>query len=133
MWTAGDWAILIGAVGLLLGQVAGFIAAMVGLARQKEAKIERHEMSAKQDKIENKQEAIHALVNSQSEKLNTAVATIARAEGKAAGIEEERVKPMIPAPPVVVNIPEQPSPLPVLVVDEEGTPVPIKPETEEKK
>ena len=110
----------------LITSLTAAVVAIVTLIRTGRVEARQGVMSTKQDTMEKKQEVIHTLVNSQSEKLNVAVATIARAEGRASGIAEEREKPMVPATPVVVNVPELPSPLPVTVVEPDGTPSKLK-------
>lgn len=119
-------ALVIGAMGVLLASVGTFIVQMVALTRQAAIK---QDTDRKLDALHDQGNSNLATARALSEALGVekgrqiGASDSARAAGKQEGIEEERAKPMIPAPqPIVVTMPEQESPLPVTVVEPDGTP-----------
>lgn len=76
-------------IAIVISSASGAVAVVAGIAIQ----VATFRRLAR---VEKKTDVTHDLVNGQSEKLQTAIATGAFAEGKALGVQAERDNPMVP-------------------------------------
>ena len=86
MWTAQDWSLLIGAIGIALPIIGSFIVQMVTLAR----------VASNKKDTDLQLKALHDLGNSNLVEAKIVSEKLGVEKGRQLGVTQERANPMVP-------------------------------------